>query len=443
MSQRDELAAARDLPDGPRKMDELERVAAHADATGDLRLAFDARCALLETGHQVERWRVVDPFLWCRWAVDHYPATFDAADEAVLSMHHERAVLAMCASPRVGLAQAVGLLDDLDRRSPARGPGRRKVLRLRSQIADHLGDEPTARRWFAEWSAADEATDVAADAGAHTAAGANTAAGADPDPGADADAGATPGSGPDPGADAYAGTTPGSGPDPGADPAADCAACDRCRRADLLAGWGDWSAAVAVLQPVLAGELRCPAQPERALAAAMVPCLHLSLVTDAALAHVRAYQRHRAERNALPLLADHLRFCALAGHHERGLRILAEQLHRLDQPYDEAAAMRFAAAGALVCRLAEAGGLDAGTIHRPAYGERHAADLTVAALGRELVATARDYAGRFDARNATSHQSGLVAGWLLARPLCAAPALPDDEPATAADPDPSAGGPDL
>ncbi|HEX7745298.1 MAG TPA: YbjN domain-containing protein, partial [Micromonosporaceae bacterium] len=176
----------------------------------------------------------------------------------------------------------------------------------------------------------------------------------------------------------------------------------------------------------------------------MVPCLHLGQLPDAALAHVRAYQRHRAERDTLPLLADHLRFCALAGHQERGLRILAEQLHRLDQPYDEAAAMRLAAAGALVCRLAEAAGGPTGTIHRPGYGDRRPADLAVASLGRELVATARDYAGRFDARNGTSHQSGLVSGWLLARPLCAAPPLPDDElagdAADPADPDRLAGG---
>jgi hypothetical protein len=430
MSQRDELAAARDLPDGPHKMAELERIAAHADATGDLRLAFDARSSLLETGHQVERWRVVDPFLWCRWAADHHPAMFDPTDQAVLSKHHERAVLAMCASPRIGRQQAFGLLDDLDRRSPARGRERRTVFRLRCQIADHLGDEPGARRWFAQWSSADPAVaDPTADpttadptTADPTTADPTTADPTTADPTTAEPTTAAPASDTDADSDAQGNSD------------ADCAACDRCRRADLLAAWGEWSAAVEVLEPVLHGELRCPAQPERALAAAMVPCLYRGRLPDAALAHVRAYQRHRAERDALPLLADHLRFCALAGHHERGLRILAEQLHRLDQPYDEAAAMRLAAAGALVCGLAEAAGGTAGTIHRPAYRERHAADLTVAALGRELVATARDYAGRFDARNGTSHQSGLVAGWLLARPLCAPPPLPDEDPAGPASP---------
>lgn len=364
MSQRDELTAARDLPDAPAKADELERIAADADAAGDVRLGFDARCALMEVHHRLERWRMVEPFRWCRWVVNHHPEAFGPADEAALRLHHLRAVLAAYGSPRIGIEQTVELLDDLDRRLP----GRRTVYRLRCQLADHLGDEPAARQWLARWQAADPETD------------------------------------------------------------GDCAGCEPAWQAELLAGWGEWAEAVRVVEPVLAGRLRCPAQPERALAAVMVACLHLDRPADAARAHVRAYQRHRAEWDALPLLADHLRFCALTEHYERGLRILGDHLGRLDCPYDEAAAMRFAAAGALLCRLAVAAGVTAAPIHRRAYGERRSADLTVAALGRELVAQAEDLAGRFDTRNGTVHQSGVVAGWLRDRPIAAPPPLPDDEP---------------
>jgi hypothetical protein len=364
MSQRDELAAARDLPDEPATARELERIAADADAAGDVRIGFDARCALMEVHNRLERWRIVEPFRWCRGTADQHPAVFGPADEAALGLHHRRAVLAAYGSPRIGLEQTVGLLDDLDRR----WPGRRTVYRLRCQLADHLGDEPAARQWLARWQAADPEAD------------------------------------------------------------GECAGCEPAWQAELLAGWGEWVDAVRAVEPVLAGRLRCPAQPELALAAVMVACLHIGRPADAARAHVRAYQRHRAEWDALPMLADHLRFCALTGHYERGLRILADHLGRLDRPYDEVAAMRFAAGGSLLCRLAVATGAAAGPIHRPAYGERSAADLTVAALGRELVAQAEDLAGRFDARNGTVHQSGVVAGWLRDRPIVAPPPLPEVEP---------------
>jgi hypothetical protein len=364
MSQRDELAAARDLPDGPAKASDLERIAADADAAGDVRLGFDARCALMEVHHGLQRWRMVEPFRWCRWTADQYAEAFGPADEAALRLHHRRAVLAAYGSPRIGLAQTVELLDDLDRR----WPGSRTVHRLRCQLADHLGDEPAARQWLARWQAAEPDGD------------------------------------------------------------ADCAGCEPAWHAELLAGWGEWAPAVRAVEPVLAGRVRCPAQPERALAAVMVACLQLDRPADAARAHVRAYQRHRTEWDAFPLLAEHLRFCALTGHYERGLQILGAHLGRLDFPYDEGSAMRFAASGAQVCRLAAAAGAATGFVHRPEYGERRAADLTVEALGRELVAQAEDLAGRFDARSGTAHQSGLVAARLRERPIAAPPPLlPDDE----------------
>jgi hypothetical protein len=364
MSLRDDLAAARDLPDAPATAQELERIVTRADAAGDVRTGFDARCALMDVHYQLEQWRIVEPFDWCRAVVDRQPAAFGPPDEAALRRHHRQAVGAAYRSPRIGLQRTVELLDDLERR----WPDRRSGYRLRCQLADHLGDEAGARRWLARWQAA------------------------------------------------------------APEPDGDCAGCEPAWQAELLSGWGEWTAAVRVVEPVLAGRLRCPAQPQRALAAVMVACLHLDRTADAARAHVRAYQRHRTEWDALPVLAEHLRFCALTGHYERGLRILDDHLTRLDCPYDELATMRFAAAGALLCRLANEASAAPGSIARPAHGARRAAELTVGALGRELVATAEDLAGRFDARNGVVHQSGLVAGWLREHPLAAPPPLPDDEP---------------
>ncbi len=222
-----------------------------------------------------------------------------------------------------------------------------------------------------------------------------------------------------------------------------CPGCAPARRAELLAGWGDPAAALAALGPGPVDVAGCTDQPERALAAGLLPWLRTGAVVEAARAHVRAYRRHRREWAAFPLLAAHLRFCALGGHLHRGLEVLTEQLPRLDRPADDLSAMEFAAAGALLCGLAAESGLGGRRVHRPGHGSRPAAEVDVATLGAQLQALATALAGSFDARNGTGHQSGRIASWLAERPLAAPVPLPlesefDDE-ATA---DPAEPGPD-
>lgn len=366
------LAEARDIPDGDGKVAELERIIAHADAAADARLGLDARLELIAAYNSTaERWRMLSPFGWCLTMFDRDPSLFSASDAEQLRRCHRWVVATLLSTPRVGLAQARAALDDLERRLRVDGHSLQAVYALRCRIADHLGDEAAAREWLERWRSAAR------------------------------------------------------------DENSDCAGCEPARQAALLASWGEWTEAVRVVEPVLQGVLGCVDQPERALAAVMVPYLRLGRLDDAAQAHVRAYRRHRRERNAFPFLAEHLRFCALGGWLDRGLDILAEQLGRLDHPYDEASAMEFAAAGALVCRLAAEAGHGERIIRRPA-DDRPAADLTVAELGADLLATAEDLAGRFDARNGTNHQSGRMAAWLAERPLCDPFPLPPDQPAEAA-----------
>ncbi|MEU4568544.1 YbjN domain-containing protein [Micromonospora sp. NPDC023956] len=388
---RDTLDAARDLPDGEGRLAELERIAAHADAAGDVRLGVDARLALIETHHhRGERWRLLEPLHRCLAAVDEHPALFDAEDVAALLRGERAAVEALPGSPRVGLDQARVLLDDLDRRLSGAEPG--AVAELRCRLADHLGDEPAARAWFARWRAAG----------------------------------------------------PGHG----------CAACAAVRQAELLTGWGEWAEAVRMLEPLTTDPGDCTEQPEAALAALLLPYLRLGRHDDAGRAHVHAYRRHRREWTAFGHLPAHLLFCALGGHPERGLEILVAQLPRLARPVDERSAMEFTAAGALLCRLAAEAGLGhpAGPVD-PAVptpgrtlGLDHANRLaeafgllqvppanggpSLAVLGAELLAAATDLSGRFDARNGTGHQSGRIAARLAERPLTTAPPPLPDEPVT-------------
>lgn len=366
---REALAAARELPDGEGKIAQLERITAHADATGDVRLGFDARFELIDAySNYTERWRMLPAFGWCLAAFDRDPSMFDDWDAEMLRWYHKSAVTALTSTPRVGLAQTMAVLEDMERRFRAGGHSLQTIYNLRCTMAEHLGDEQAARQWLMMWR-----------------------------------------------------TTP-------RDENSDCAGCDPSRQAELLADWGEWAEAVTTVEPVLQGTLGCTEQPEKALVAVMIPYLHLGRHEEAARAHVQAYRRHRHERDSLSYLAEHLRFCALSGHHERGLNILAEHLIWLDRPYDEASAMEFAAAGALVCRLAEETGLGARTVPRPASGDRPAEQLAVARLGADLTDVAGDLAARFDARNGTDHQSRRMRDWMAAQSLTEPFALPPDEP---------------
>nr|WP_229687476.1 YbjN domain-containing protein [Micromonospora parathelypteridis] len=370
------LADARDLPDGPARQVALERLAERADAAGDVRSGVDARFALIEAYLlHGERWRLVEPVRRCRAAADHRSELLTDAEAGLLLRYQRYAVEALIGTPRVGLDQTRSLLHDLAHRVGVGGPDTPTVAELHCRIADHLGDEPTARHWFERWSGK-----------------------------------------------------------PG--PAGGCPGCAAARRAELLAGWGEWRAALSELRESDDAREACTDQPERDLVAGLLPALRAGEPERAAAAHVRAYRRHRRERAAFAHLAAHLRFCALGGHLERGLTILAEQLPRLDRPTDDLAAMEFAAAGALVCGLAVEAGLGGRTMPRPAYGERPAAELDVAALGTLLLGVANELAGSFDARNGTGHHSGRIAAWLAERPLAAPVPLPaDDEPDESDEPD--------
>ncbi|MEU7995075.1 YbjN domain-containing protein [Micromonospora sp. NPDC049060] len=361
------LADARDTPDGEARSTELERIAAHADATGDDRTALAARFALIEAYLlHGQRWRLVEPVRRCLATVERRPDLLAADQAEPLRRYRRYAVEALLGSPRVGLDQARAMLDDLAARA-ADDPA--VVAELRCRIADHLGDEPTARQWYDRWSTAD----------------------------------------------------------PG--PVGGCPDCAAARRAELLAGWGDHRAALAALPDSPHGGGDCTEQPERTLVAGLLSWLRTGQPEQAAEAHVRAYRRHRQEQAAFPLLATHLRWCALAGHPARGVDVLAEQLPRLDRPHDDLSAMEFAAAGALVCALAVEAGLGGRTVHRPAYGVRPAAELDVATLGATLLGVATALAGSFDARNGTGHQSGRIASWLAERPAAAPVPLPPDDDA--------------
>ncbi|MFB9234398.1 hypothetical protein ACFFWC_02420 [Plantactinospora siamensis] len=284
------LALARDLPDGPRRLFELAAVAALADAARAPGLGLAARLDLLETALRLgEGPRTPALLRWCLTTVERRPGLLTGEDDERLRIAQEQAVAATLDTPRLDLADAATLVDDLSRwlRSRGRPPGR--AYRLRARLADHVGDAAAARSWLAR-------------------------ARAEGDDG--------------------------------------CPACVAVTGAELLGGWGDWSGALRGLAPALVAGSPCTAAPERGLAAALLPYLGAGQPEAAARAHGRAWRRHRRERAASRTVATHLRFLALTGRYRQGFAALAARLPGPDEPGSELAVMELAAAGALLCRRA-------------------------------------------------------------------------------------------
>ena len=145
---------------------------------------------------------------------------------------------------------------------------------------------------------------------------------------------------------------------------------------------------MALAEPVLAGRLTCSEQPQGILTALLMPYLRTGRLRRRPRdAHRQAYRRLRAQPGRpVGRSAEHVEFCALTGNEARGLEIVERHLGWLDRAPSPAAAMRFAAAAALLLRrVAEA----EPTARAPA-GRRRPAGRRVpaAALAAELAGTA-------------------------------------------------------
>ncbi|MEV0607783.1 hypothetical protein AB0I61_15605 [Polymorphospora rubra] len=348
------------MPWGPGQIAAVEQLVQRADAADDQHLAFAAR--MLATNAYVyggEPAKSFVTFSWCLAEFDREPRPYHARHAHTLFWYFKYMANALVNFPAVPLARTHAVLDDMERRYRAGGHSVQAVHKYRHRVARHVGAAAEAEEWYRRWV-----------------------------------------------------TEP-------RDQLSDCAGCDPTSQASYLARLGRDEEAVALAEPVLAGRLTCSEQPQAILTALMLPYLRTGRLEQARDAHRLAYRRHRRLLADLGDIGEHVEFCALTGNDTRGLEIVERHLEWLDRAPSPAAAMRFAAAGALVLgRLAVGGPATAGlTVHRRAYGDRPAADVPVGVLAAELAATARELGGQFDTRNGTTEQSEQVERWLTAEPI--------------------------
>jgi tetratricopeptide (TPR) repeat protein len=195
------------------------------------------------------------------------------------------------------------------------------------------------------------------------------------------------------------------------DDLSDCAGCDPTSVASYLNDRGQYAETVALAEPVLAGRLSCTEQPHGILNNLMVAWLRTGEQEKAADAHRRAYRLVRTRLADLWDIATHIGFCARTGNEHRGLEILQRHIDWLEKAPSPGAEMMFAAAAALLLRRLTELGHGELTVRRSGRDE-----ITVAGLAPEMAARARALATRFDARNGTDYQSGLVEAEIGAQP---------------------------
>ncbi|MGC4894335.1 hypothetical protein [Micromonospora sp. DT31] len=342
------------MPYGPGQIAALEQLLRRADAGDDRHLAFAARItgttAYVYGGEPAKSFVT---FSWCLSEYDRDPQPYHQNYTHQLFWFFKYMVTAMVRFPELPLDRTYGVLDDMERRYRAAGHSLQAVHKHRYLVAEHVGDEDAAARWYHQWM-----------------------------------------------------TTP-------RDELSDCAGCDPTTQVTHLAGLGRHEEAVALAEPVLAGRLSCTEQPQAILTALLTPYRETGRADAARDAHREAYRRLRGHLANLWDIAAHVEFCTATGNGTRALELVERHLDWLDRAPTPAAAMHFAAAASAALRQVPA----EVTVHRRAAGDRPAADVPAGELADDLAGTATELGGRFDARNGTSRQSELVARMLAAGPV--------------------------
>jgi cellulose synthase operon protein C len=325
-----------------------EEAIRHADALDDTDLRFDARMAGTQAYHMGgEPAKAFVTFSWCLAEYDRNPGERTPWDDELLRWHFKWIVSSLAKFPEMPLERAYAVLDDMERRYRLGGHSLHAVYTLRWRVAHHVGDTAAAEEWYAKWCA-----------------------------------------------------TP-------RDENSDCLGCDPTSKVEHLVTTGRDADAIALAEPVLAGELTCAEQPQAMLTELLLPYVRTGRLDQARDAHIRGYRGFRRHLADLAEIGQHIEFCALTGNVARGLEILERHLDWLERAPSPYAAQEFATAGGLLLRrLVEAG-----------RGDLTVGDVAVADLATALTAQARQLAARFDARNGTAYQSGRVERRLSAAPL--------------------------
>lgn len=302
------LHRAGELPYGEARTLLTEEALAHAEASGDETLAFQARLRLTSAyQYGGESAKTFTTFSRCLADYDRMGENAGPHAGYQVLWHFKWIVNSLTRFPEVPLDRTYAVLDDMERRYRDGGHSLHAVHGCREKVARHLGDREAAATWYARWHAAAR------------------------------------------------------------DELSDCEGCDPTAKVAHLGWQGRDEEAVAVAAPVLEQRVTCQEQPQAMLSELLPIYLRSGRHEEARDAHLRAYRAMRTELADLEDLGTHIEFCARSGNEPRGLEIVERHLNWLDRAPNPYAGMRFAAAAALLLRRLDAVGLPEATVAgRPA-----------------------------------------------------------------------------
>ncbi|MFG2358007.1 tetratricopeptide repeat protein [Streptomyces sp. NPDC048521] len=347
------MAENSEQPEGPARNARAEQLLAEAEK-------LDIPLAVIEAlGHQLkvynyssEKDKMFVPFARLLRMWDERPEDFDDYETHSLHWVFKWMSVGMLDQPHIPLASIEKWLGEMEHRYRLAGHSERAVRSAEFSVAAHIGDLARAERAYAAWLAADR------------------------------------------------------------DRMADCHACE-------LHGQGTWQVrrgrdadALALWEPVLAGEYSCAHEPHTVLASSLTPLLRLGRVEEARANHLRGFRLVRPMESMRGAYADHVEFCALTGNEARGLELLAERpAYFTDTGHPRSRLDFMAVVTLLMDRLT---GLGLGERRVPGPAGR---TWTARELAAHARAEAMELAERFDRRNGTSYVGDRVRARMAQRPL--------------------------
>ncbi len=185
-----------------------------------------------------------------------------------------------------------------------------------------------------------------------------------------------------------------------------CETCVRAEEALYLYAIGKDADGLALADEILDQGMTCGDEPENTIAQALLPMLRTGRREEARQLHLRGYRMARTNPDHLPMIAEHLRFCAVTGNAARGLEILERHLSWLVHDGRTAAAhCAPRAAPAVLLGAAARAGAGGQTVTAaadpklaPVLGEK-AGPWTVTELRSAARSAAAELGRQFDERN--------------------------------------------
>lgn len=351
------IERADELPEGDERIALLEEAVRLADATADIKLAYNTRELFIHAcvfGGAQEK--AVVAFSWCLAQFDKRPELFS---EWTLLWKYKWIVNSIYDFPQVSKAQVYAMLDDVARRFQSAGYGLRVVHHYRYLFEKFLGNREEAVRQFRL------AEEIPRDA------------------------------------------------------LSNCAACELDDHVGFSIYMGDDAGALRLARPLLEGEMRCATVPHRTLATVLLPLVRLGRLQTAVEHHLHGYRLVRDNKNFLDEIGDHIIFLVLTDNSWKAVKLFGEHYVWTEKNADMLRRFYFFRAAWFLFEVLLENGKGVLRVRLPESFPLHSASgrYETAQLAEHFKRLAYDIGAKFDRRNESNSFAELLAETLALKQL--------------------------